>query len=157
MALDKIYKEGAAKELWEFWDVSEHSHFLIDHYDIYSAELESDVSKYAQKFSHSEWKDLPMAIKKQIAIHHAMGVYGAPEPVKTNPKMLKPSYLTPKKKELVSKLTAIKEKMAGVKDEKVLASLNEQISDMEATLNIKTPTHKKIEKWRDDKKAKRPK
>lgn len=154
MSLDKIYKEGAAKELWEFWNVQERSHFLIDHYDMYSTELESDVNKYAQKFSHSAWKDLPLPIKKQVAIHHAMGAYGAPEPVKPT-KMSKSTYLTPKKKELLSKLTAIKEKMANVKDEKVLAALNKQIEDMAATLSSKTPTHTQIEKWRDEKKLKR--
>lgn len=151
MALDKIYKQGAAKELWEFWNVSERAHFLIDHYDMYSTELESDVTKYAQKFSHSEWKNLPMPIKKQIAIHHAMGAYGAPEPVKSPTKMSKTPYLTPKKKELLSKLTAIKEKMDNVKDEKVLASLNQQIQEMEATLSIKTPTDTKIQNWKQEK------
>ena len=151
MALDKIYKEGTAKELWEFWNINERSHFLIDHYDMYSTELESDVNKYAQKFSHSEWKNLPLPIKKQVAIHHAMGVYGAPEPVNTSSKMSKSSYLTPKKKELLSKLTAIKEKMVTVTDKAVLTSLNGHIQRLEAILNSKTPTHTKINNWKQEK------
>lgn len=73
--LEDIYRTGTAKQLWEAWDVAQHSHFLIDHYDMFISELESDVNKYAQKFSHSSYDDLPDPIKKQIAIHHAMGIY----------------------------------------------------------------------------------
>jgi hypothetical protein len=70
------YTKGTAKSLWnKGWDVAQRSHFLIDHYDMVASELDDNVNEYAQKFSHSAWKDLPAPIKKELALHHAMGYY----------------------------------------------------------------------------------
>lgn len=55
MTLEEIYKKGTAAQLWAAWDATQRSHFLIDHYDAFGPDLESDVNKYAQKFSHSSW------------------------------------------------------------------------------------------------------
>lgn len=225
MTIEEIYKKGTAKQLWEAWDASQRTHFLIDHYDMFGTEIESDVNKYAQKFSHSSWKDIPNPIQKQVAIHHAMGFYGEggragmkeakyivtifdknkgwranftiplskekaeqraeelkeqmkksipkyqfAEDIKVektkpgiiykeeggpieseiiNPKMK--TYLTPAKKQLLSKITSIREKMQKVKDPQVLESLEGHIRKLEDILNKKIPTRTKIQNWKQEK------
>lgn len=152
MNLEEIYKKGTAKQLWDNgWDVTQRTHFLIDHYDAFGPDLESDVNKYAQKFSHSAWKDLPKAIQTQVAIHHAMGIYK--DGGKIKPPM---KYLTTDKKKLLAGISTIKQRAAKVKDEKTLAALNEHLKKMEALLNApKLPASEKISKWKGDKAARR--
>lgn len=147
----EAYQKGTHEDLWNAWEAPERTHFLIDHYDMVTSELESDVTKYGQKFSHAPWKDLPQPIRQQVAIHHAMGFYvdgGTAKP-------LPMKYLTPSKKQLLEKITSIKERMKDVKDEKTLASIHAILSKAEEELNAKIPTRQKIQNWKEEKAKRR--
>lgn len=152
----EFYKNGTAQQLWDKgWGFPERTHFLIDHYDMFSMQLDGDTNKYAQKFSHSAYKDLPKQIQQHVAIHHAMGFYDEGGRIQNTPSKMRSPYLTQSKKQLLSKITSIKEKMQKVKDPQVLESINAHIQKLEALLHSKPSTREKVENWKKRKTEKR--
>lgn len=160
--IEDLYTKGTAQQLWDDgWDVKQRTHFLIDHYSMLHLQLESDVNKYAQKFSHSAYKDLPDIIKTELTVHHAIGFYAKGGEIKdgiqiVNSRPTMKSYLTRTKKQLLAKINSIEQHMQNIKDPKTLEALNEHIQKMQAILHApKLPIDEKMSKWKTHKTLKR--
>lgn len=73
--LNSIYSSGTSKQLWQAWDAKQRSHFLADHIDMFLTELGKDKNEGIEELSKVEYSKLPLLIRSEIAIHHAMGIY----------------------------------------------------------------------------------
>lgn len=73
--LQKIYEKGTAGQLWDAWTEKERTHFLIDHASQFNDLMGDDYSKSAKAYTTLTYDTLPSEIKKEVAIHHAMGMY----------------------------------------------------------------------------------
>ena len=74
-ALAKIYEKGTAKQLWEAWNPTNRTHFLIDHSGQFFELMGEDYGKSADAFMTLTYDTLPSEIRKELLIHHAMGMY----------------------------------------------------------------------------------
>lgn len=73
--LQKIYTSGTAKQLWEVWDEKMRTHFLIDHAGQFFELMGDDYNKSAKAYNTLTFDTLPAPIRKELVIHHAMGMY----------------------------------------------------------------------------------
>lgn len=73
--LERIYSKGTAKQLWEFWDEKERAHFLIDHAGQFFELMGDDYNKDTKAYTILSYDTLPSPIRKELIIHHAMGIY----------------------------------------------------------------------------------
>lgn len=73
--LEKIYKTGTSKQLWDAWTIKERTHFLIDHAGQFFELMGDDYHKSAKAFTTLTYDTLPAPIRKELVIHHAIGMY----------------------------------------------------------------------------------
>lgn len=73
--LERLYSKGTAKQLWEFWDEKERAHFLIDHAGQFFELMGEDYNKDTKAYTILSYDTLPSPIRKELIIHHAMGIY----------------------------------------------------------------------------------
>lgn len=73
--LEKIYKTGTAKQLWEAWPNQGRIHFLIDHATEFFELMGDDFYKSSDAFSTLTYDALPSPIRKSVVVHHAQGMY----------------------------------------------------------------------------------
>lgn len=75
MNLTDIYANGTAQQLWQAWSQKQRTHFLIDHADMFIEVMEKDFNTSAEEFAKMDFMKLPNSIRKEVIIHHAMGIY----------------------------------------------------------------------------------
>lgn len=136
--LQKLYESGSPQQLWDNgWDEKQKSHFLIDHADMYIDEMGKNFNVSAEKFAKLKYEKLPDTIKKQVVIHHAMGIYN-------NGGVIKDKSLPPAKKKIKKRRDALMASLPGIKSEAARKVIKKKIIHMDEQLNHKPSTKEKI-------------
>lgn len=138
--LEKIYATGTSKQLWDQgWDEKKRSHFLIDHADMYMEEMGKKFNLSVEKFSKMKYSELPNTIKKQIVIHHAMGIYKEGGIIKPGTK------LSPENKKIKLRIDTLKSSFSGIKSEKAKKKIQDKIDKLQKQFEYRPSTKEKIE------------
>lgn len=112
--LQKIYKTGTAKQLWDAWTINERTHFLIDHAGQFFELMGDDYHKSAKTFTTLTYDTLSSPIRKELVIHHAMGMYNQGGGVNEYPEEMNKINvkLSSTKKKLLDRIHTLKATMA---------------------------------------------
>lgn len=139
-SLEKIYATGTSEQLWENgWDEKKRSHFLIDHADMYMEEMGKNFNLSVEKFAKIKYSELPNTIKKQVVIHHAMGIYKEGGIIKPGMK------LSPENKKIKLRIDTLKSSFSGIKSEKAKKKIQDKIDKLQKQFEYRPSTKEKIE------------